>query len=88
MSYWRINSRKRRLLTILVFPVVVTSALMISIFPLDYSDGGWCLSTIGNLIVYSLVMGWYLYMMWDLGVIEEWMTGEHRSHYLRVLEGS
>ena len=79
MTYWKINSKKRRLFTILVFPVAVTYFSITSII----SDPNYL---INFLIIYFMVMGWYIWRMWSFGIIKEWTTGKHRSRYLHVLE--
>lgn len=79
MTYWKINSKKRRLFTILVFPVVVTYFSIISmIFHPNYS--------INILIIYFMALGWYNWFLWSHGIIKEWTTGKHRSRYLHILE--
>ncbi len=75
MTYWRINSKKRRLFTILVFPFVLT---YFSFFSPNYS--------INILILYFMMMGGYIWFLWGHGIIKEWTTGKHRSRYLHSLE--
>lgn len=73
--YWKINTKKRRLFTILVFLGAVTYFSITSII----SDPNYL---INFLIIYFMVMGWYVWCLWELGIIKEWTTGKHRSRYV------